>query len=98
MWNDKNTFGISKKAYPARPPQAIVRNQNMGNKMKKANWQNKWMGGMAMGESKNKQRKSYITQTNYKHSEGGYGWLPMGDVYTCHGFIKRNLHIFYYNL
>jgi hypothetical protein len=35
---------------------------------------------------------------NYKHSEGGYGKLPFDDVYTCHGFIRRNLHIFYYNL
>ncbi len=47
------------------------------------------MGGMAMGECENRQRKSYIIQTNYKHSEGGYGRLPLGDVYTCNGFFPR---------
>jgi hypothetical protein len=35
------------------------------------------------------QRKSSIAQTNYKHFEGGYGKLPFGDVYTCHGFLSR---------
>ncbi len=42
-----------------------------------------------MGECKNWQRKSYITQTNYKYSERKYGRLPLGDVYTCHGFFPR---------
>jgi hypothetical protein len=38
MQNDKNTFGIFKRSHPARPwPQAIARNQNMGNKMEKTN-------------------------------------------------------------
>ncbi len=37
----------------------------------------------------NVQRKSSIAQTNYKHFEGGYGRLPFGDVYTCHGFLSR---------
>ncbi len=32
------------------------RNQNMGNRMETANWQNNWMGGMALGECKNWQR------------------------------------------
>jgi hypothetical protein len=50
-------------------------------------WQNKWMGGMAMGKCKDKQRKYCITQTNYKHYKGGYGRLPLGNVYTCHGFL-----------
>ncbi len=45
------------------------------------------MGGMAMGECKDKQRKYYIAQTNYKHSKGGYGKLPLGNVYRCHGFL-----------
>jgi hypothetical protein len=26
------------------PPQVVTRNQNMGNRMEKPNWQNKWMG------------------------------------------------------
>jgi hypothetical protein len=47
------------------------------------------MGGMAMGECENWQIKFYIVQTNYKHSEGGYGRLPLGDVYTRHGFLSR---------
>ncbi len=61
----------------------------MGIRMENIFWQNKWMGGMAMGEWKNKQRKSCIAQTNYKHSKGGYGRLPLGNVYTCHGFLPR---------
>ncbi len=47
--------------------------------MEKINWQNKWMGGMEMGECKDKQRKYYIVQKNYKHSKGGYGRLPVGN-------------------
>jgi hypothetical protein len=27
-----------------------------------------------------------ITLTNCKHFEGEYEWLPLGDVYSCHGF------------
>jgi hypothetical protein len=44
---------------------------------------------MVMDECKNWQKKSYIVQTNYKHHEGGYGRLPLGDVYTCHGFLPK---------
>ncbi len=55
--------------------------------MEKEIWQNKWMGGMAMGECKDKQIKYCIVQTNYKHSKGGYGRLPLGNVYKCHGFF-----------
>jgi hypothetical protein len=47
------------------------------------------MGGKAMGECEDCQRKSYIAQTNCKHFEGRYGRLPLGDVYTCHGFLPR---------
>jgi hypothetical protein len=43
-----------------------------------------------MDECKDRQRKSYIIKTNYKHSEGGYGRLPLGDVYTCHGFFLKH--------
>jgi len=45
------------------------------------------MGGMAMEECKDKQRKYCIAQTNYKHSKGGYGRLPLSNVYKCHGFL-----------
>jgi len=38
------------------------------------------MGGMAMGECENRQRKSCIAQTKCKHSKGGYGTLPLSDV------------------
>jgi len=61
----------------------------MGKKMEKENWQNNWMGGMVMNKCKNLQRKSYIVQRNYKHTEGKYGRLPLGDVYTCHGILSR---------
>ncbi len=58
-----------------------------------------------MGECKDRQRKHCIVQTNCKHSEGGYGRLPLGDVYTCHGFLpkthkfeKANSKTFLHNL
>ncbi len=47
------------------------------------------MGGMVMGKCKDRQRKYWIAQTNYKHFEGGYGRLPLGNVYTCHGFLPK---------
>jgi hypothetical protein len=46
------------------------------------------MGGMAMGKCEDRQRKFCIAQTNCKHSRG-YGRLPLGDVYTCHGFFQE---------
>jgi hypothetical protein len=39
-------------------------------------------------QMQNRQRKYCIIETNCKHSEGGYGRLPLGDVYTCHGFLQ----------
>ncbi len=50
MWDDNKTLGMSKKWCLVTPPLAFVENQNMGNKMEKNNWQNIWMGGLAMGE------------------------------------------------
>ncbi len=47
------------------------------------------MGGMAMGECQNWQRMSCITQKICKHTEGGYGRLPLGDVYICHGIFQK---------
>jgi len=32
-----NTFGISKRSHLAKPPQEVARNQNMRNKMERAN-------------------------------------------------------------
>ncbi len=61
MWNEKKTFGISKRWHPTNPPLAFARNQNMGNKMEKGNWQNRWMGDMVIGECQDRQRKSCIT-------------------------------------
>ncbi len=89
IWNDKNTFGISKRSHLVKPFQTIVINQNMGNIMEKTTWLNKWMGDTAMGEYEDWQKKSYIIRTNYKHFEGGYGRLPLGNVCTCHGFLPR---------
>jgi hypothetical protein len=37
MQNDKNAFVISKRSHPIKPPQAVVRNQNMGIRMEKTN-------------------------------------------------------------
>jgi hypothetical protein len=51
------------------------------------------MGGLTMGKCKDRQRKSCIIETNYKHFEGGYGRLPLGDVYTCHEFIFLNTQV-----
>ncbi len=42
-----------------------------------------------MGKCKDKQRKSCNIETNCKHFEGGYGRLPLSNVYTCHGFFQR---------
>jgi hypothetical protein len=47
------------------------------------------MGGMVMGEWKDRQRKYCIVQTNCKHSERGYGKLPLSDVCTCRGFLPK---------
>jgi hypothetical protein len=44
------------------------------------------MGRLTMG--KDRQRKSCNTETNYKYSKGGYGRLPLHDVYTCHEFFS----------
>jgi hypothetical protein len=54
MWDDKKTLGISKRWHLANPPLGFTRNQNMGNIIEKGNWQNKWMGGMVMGECNTK--------------------------------------------
>jgi hypothetical protein len=47
------------------------------------------MGGVVMCKWKYRQKKSYIIETNCKHSKRGYGKLPLGDVYTCHGFLQK---------
>ncbi len=81
MWDDNKTLGISKRWHSVTPTLAFVKNQNMGNIMEKSNWQNGWMGGMVMGKCEYRQTKSCIIETNYKHFEGGYGGLLLGDVY-----------------
>ncbi len=86
MWDDNKTLGMLKKWHLVISPLAFVGNQNMGNRMEKNNWRNKWMDNLKMGAYKDRQKKSCNTKTNYKHFKGGYGRLPMGDVYTCHGF------------
>jgi len=48
------------------------------------------MGNMVMGKCKNKQKKSCIAQINYKHFQGGYERLQLGNVYTCHGFLQMH--------
>jgi len=90
MWDDKKIFGISNRWHLANPLLVITKNQNMRNKIEKDNWQNKWMGNMVMGKCKNKQKKSCIAQINYKHFQGGYERLQLGNVYTCHGFLQMH--------
>ncbi len=51
------------------------------------------MGNLAKGECENRQRKSCITETNCKHSKGGYGRLWLGDAYICHE-LKIIMHKF----
>ncbi len=55
--------------------------------MEKNNWQNIWMGSLVMGKWEDEQWKSCNIKTNCKHSKRRYGRLPLGDVYTCHGFF-----------
>jgi hypothetical protein len=87
MWDDNKTLRMSKKWHLVTPPLTFAGNQNMGKRMEKSNWQNKWMGGLVMGKCENRQRNSCNTETSCKHSEGRYGKLPLGDVYTCHGLF-----------
>jgi hypothetical protein len=47
------------------------------------------MGVMVMCKCEDKQRKSHIAQIDYKHFQGIYGRLQLGDVYTCHGFLQK---------
>ncbi len=46
IWNIVNnkTLGMSKRWHSVTPPLALVGNQNMGKRMEKSNWQNRWMG------------------------------------------------------
>jgi hypothetical protein len=48
------------------------------------------MGSLAMGKCENKQINNYNIEINYKHSKGEYAKLPLGDVYTCHGFFNEH--------
>jgi hypothetical protein len=52
------------------------------------------MGGMVINECSNKQRKSCITQTNYKNFQGGYKILQLDDVYIYMPWIySKNTQI-----
>jgi hypothetical protein len=51
------------------------------------------MGGLAMGECEDRQRKSWNIETNCKHSKRGYGRLPLDNVYTCDGFFKEHVSL-----
>jgi hypothetical protein len=51
------------------------------------------MGGLAWGEHEDRKKKSYNIETNYKHSRGRYGRLPLDDVYTCHGFFLKSMQV-----
>jgi hypothetical protein len=44
MWNDNKTLGMSQRWHSVTPPPTFPRNQNIGERMEKKNWQNIWMG------------------------------------------------------
>ncbi len=57
--------------------------------MEKGNWQNKRMGGMAMGKCKYGQKESFHNETNCERFQEWCGGLQFGIVYTCNGFLQR---------
>ncbi len=57
--------------------------------MEEGNWQNKGMGNMVMGKWEDGQKNSFCNETNYEHSQGWYGGLQFGNVYTCNGLLQR---------
>jgi hypothetical protein len=65
----------------------------MGKIMEKINRKDRWMDDLVMGECEDKQRKSCNTETNCKHSKGGYGRLPLNNVYTCDGFFQKSVQV-----
>ncbi len=92
MRNDKKTIAISKRFHPIKPlQQTVAINQNTRIKMEKTNWQNKWMGSMAMGECKDWQRKSYVALKNVNILKEDMEDYQLGNVYTCHGFLPRRI-------
>jgi len=73
MWDDQKNNEISKRWKPTNPPSTFAKNQNMGDKIKKGNWQNIWIGNMTMGKCQDWHKKNCIVETNYKHFQGGHG-------------------------
>jgi hypothetical protein len=49
------------------------------------------MDDAAMGKCKIDKKKSYITQSKYKHFQGGYGRLPLVSKPSLGGSIKNHL-------
>jgi hypothetical protein len=49
MWDDNKTLSMLEKSHLVIPPLTFARNQNMGNRMEKSNWKNRWMGNLVMG-------------------------------------------------
>jgi hypothetical protein len=45
------------------------------------------MGDMVTSECKKLTKK--VLHCSKKNTEGGYGRLPLADVYTCHGILSR---------
>jgi len=71
-------------------PLAFAWNQNIGNRMEKGNWQNKWMGDMVMGKCEHTQRNYFHIQTKYKHFQGGYGDYNLAMfTHAMEFFLKR---------
>ncbi len=101
MWNDNKTLGIFKEWHLITPLPTFATYHNMGNRMEKNNWQNIWMGDLAMGKCENRQKNSCIIETNCKHSKAvlSNGWplavaaysrpQPQIDCGCSHDFDQR---------
>ncbi len=91
--------------YPKDPTLLDPLNQLLKIKIWGLEWKNQVNEQHGDGQMQRLIKKSYIIQTNCKHSKGGYGRLPLGNVYTCHEFLPRmgkfekaNSKTFFYKL
>jgi hypothetical protein len=70
------------------PLQYLLELRHWGKEWKRTiNKTNEWVAWRWMNVKIDK-KKSCNVKRNCKHFKGGYGRLPLGDVYTCHGFFK----------
>jgi hypothetical protein len=100
MWDDKKNLGISKRWHLASPLPTFIRNQNMGNKMVKGNWQNKWMGGMRWANAKIDWENLFKHNVNIsKDDMEDYNWMMFThamDVFKKCASLKTDSKIFFH--